>query len=102
MNMVDRLNDLTKAEIDTLRIEIASRKKKLVEQPCLFCGTVVSMRPDQKYCSGSCRAKAHKEHTVLLYHKLLHERQVWTEERKNYIKEIANLRAKILALGGTP
>lgn len=92
--MGDKLNDLSKSEIDELRARIKVKNLR-EERACEHCGIVRHMRPDQKYCSSACRTKAHNERLMLSYEKLVVEKEEWEKERAELHAEIAHLRGKI-------
>ncbi len=85
------INDYTKAELqDILAQALANRPSK--DRACLLCGVVVKMRPDQKFCSNTCRATHHKESALI--HEILMQKNIDDLRRQlnDCLKEIHFLR----------
>lgn len=90
--MVNRLNDLTKAEIAAYKERLSSRRQ---ERPCAWCDKPHLMRADQQFCNATCRAAYAQAAARLKYEQLIHAQEVWHKERAELIKEIADLRKEL-------
>lgn len=94
--MVDRLNELTKAELDEIRMKTVRQSR-----PCLWCERETLMRADQRFCSAKCRAGYAAGAARLRYEQLLYEREQWHLERRELQLEIQRLKEKLHAVLGT-
>ena len=93
--MPDVLNTLTKAELETIKLRSVKEKRH-----CAFCDKAILMRPDQLFCSASCRAKYAQAAARLAYERLVQEKDAWARERAALVKEVARLREELRKRGG--
>lgn len=84
--MPDRLNELTRAEIEDIRSQSARETR-----PCAWCDKPHLMRADQHFCSAKCRAAYAAGAARTLREAHAHEREAWRIEREGLVKEIARL-----------
>lgn len=93
----ERINSLTKAEIQERIIE-ARLKQRPRDRPCLWCGTIVKMRPDQNFCSGPCRSHYYKNSVEIQHALVREEAERARTEIQNLLREIHSLRQRVIEL----
>lgn len=91
--MVDRLNELTKAELDEIRMKTVRQSR-----PCLWCEREALMRADQRFCMAKCRAAYAAAAARMQYEHMLRERERWLLERRELQMEIQRLKEEVKAL----
>ena len=96
MNKTDRINDLTRAEIEHMRAMAATHRTR-EERQCLWCERPAPMRSDQKFCSVKCKTAYAMALSRTKYERLLAAKERWEAERQELVKEVAELRARIIS-----
>lgn len=90
--MVNRLNDLTKAEIAEYKERRLSKRE---ERACAWCDKLHLMRADQHFCCASCRAAYAAAAARLKHEELMRAQEKWHIERGELIREIAALKREL-------
>jgi hypothetical protein len=75
--------------------KIALSKRKQNDRECLWCGKVVSMRSDQKFCRPACRVAYSLATARIHYEALVKEQAVWQQERAAFVHEVSELRKQV-------
>lgn len=87
--MVDRLNDLTQAQMAEIRERALSKR---ADRACLWCGKVISMRLDQKFCCTAHRVSYAQASVTIAYEQMVMDKAAWQAERERLVREIAHMR----------
>ena len=94
---MDRLNDLTRDEIDEIRARL-----DLKPRPCPYCQReFVPYRAGQVFCTSAHQKAWHKEapqrharEVEYLRGVLAQERAAWAKERDEFVREIQRLKGR--------
>lgn len=91
-----KLNDLSREEIQEAMMKKPSRQ----DRPCLWCGTVVLMKPDQSFCKPVCRSSYANHAKEIERRHFMDLEKRWNVERADLLLEIELLKAEIQKLKG--
>lgn len=90
----EKLRDYTNQELAEIR-ERTRRLSTPTIRPCLWCEREKAMRPDQTFCSASCRVAYSRAAAQIQYERLLREREEWRARELEYLREIWELKKSL-------
>ena len=89
--MGDILNNLTKSQLDELKLKLEFKKARK-DINCLWCEKLIKKAlASQRFCCNNCRASYHNAALQVQYENLLVEKERWIAERSELVKEIGRL-----------